>query len=136
MEEKKLKTSSDYTISLDVAKDLTNNYREAVMPLFGGIEKLVPKGFFIPFEDIKELANRYPNASGVRAYFTLPQPSFIAGEGISGILVPVEIMPDGLYKDIILTNTAKGEVGDENDTSIYDFTKPCPDCCDPSSELY
>ena len=27
-------------------------------------------------------------------------------------------------------------VGEEGDSNVYDFTKPCPDFCDPESPLF
>ncbi|TCC90052.1 hypothetical protein EZ428_12240 [Pedobacter frigiditerrae] len=130
MKKKPASILDDNRISLAEAMDRTNFWRETIKPLFDDQDAVLPKGFYIPFEDIKALSELYPEAKGARAYFTLHQPGFKKGQGISAVLVPVLIDEAGTYKDIIEPATT-----DEEDSSIYDFTKPCPHCCDPESEL-
>jgi len=126
------------SISLTEAMDRTNFFRQAAKPLFGNNTELVPKGFVIPFEDISALMAKFsdPSVVGVRAYFTLTQDDFTGG--IRGVLVPVTAQYDEtsntvIYKDLIVTYS--GDEATSSDTSIFDFTKPCPDACDNSSKL-
>ena len=135
MKDPKIKYSIDGTsISLEEAMERTNNWRQAMKPLYGNDITKVPKGFVIPMEDIIALAEKYRHneIAGVRAYFALLGPKF-EGE-VRAVLVPVQLLPTetGMYwKDLIITNAGKGD----DDSSIYDFTKPCPPSCDAGSEL-
>jgi len=131
MEKDALKPIEGTTITLSEAMDRTNNWRQTVKPIFNDDVSEVPKGFFIHFDDIKALAEKYPEAAGVRAYFTLLSPGFTPGEGVSGILVPVAFTEDRFYRDILDRADADGAPI----SSIYDFTKPCPDSCDETSPL-
>ncbi|TKC10506.1 hypothetical protein FA048_09995 [Pedobacter polaris] len=132
MKKKPTSILDDNRISLAEAMDRTNFWREAIKPLFDDHDAILPKGFYIPFEDIKALSDLYPEAIGARAYFTLHKPGFKKGEGISAVLVPVRVDDKGICKDIIEPSATS----DVEDSSIYDFTKPCPHCCDPESDLF
>ncbi|HLZ89032.1 MAG TPA: hypothetical protein VKQ52_17375 [Puia sp.] len=105
---------------------------------------LLPRAAFIPIADIKALADKYEHfygkpVVGVRAYFGLMHPKF---EGhIRLLLVPVLAVYEPEhpiqvhFRDLIVEHhRLSPDAGDE--TSIYDFTKPCPDFCDPTSILY
>jgi hypothetical protein len=135
--ESQLTNLEDSSISLADAMDRTNFWRQTAKPLFNNDSSKVPKGFMIPIADITALADKYSsyNIVGVRAYLTILQPQFKGA--IRAVLVPVteEISADGktiIYKDLILTDDE--DVAGQ--TSIYDFTKPCPDSCDTSSPLF
>jgi hypothetical protein len=84
------------------------------------------RAFYIPIQDIIELAKMHEDVEGVRAYLMLPDPQQIATVKVA--IVPVT--KDG--KDIL---RKKNETSDEQST-IYDFTQPCPHLCDTDSQLY
>lgn len=139
MTEKKTNILGESRISLAEAMNRTNYWREAIKPLFANNYDQLPRSFYIPFEDIKALADLYPDAAGARAYFTLPSPGFKRGEGVSAVLVPVVIDAEGIYRDMIIPSDSQGQdpsAPDPGEASLYDFTKPCPPCCDPESELF
>jgi hypothetical protein len=134
-------------ITLEEAENRTNYWREAIKGLYG--DGAIPLGFFIPFEDIKQLVDDYTNQNiaGIRVYFTLDDAEDI-GEHLSnkirGIMVPTVLDPsilppaDPVYRDIILPVLAYSNNPNHILTkavSIYDVTQPCPPCCDPSSPL-
>jgi hypothetical protein len=120
------------TISLAEAKKRVANWLKAAVSIFNNKIDKVPRGFFIPMADIQDLATKYPNAVGVQVYFTLDHPDFTPGDGINGILVPVELTADGVQRDMIDPEIEE----DDADSSIYDFTKPCPPTCSTGNELY
>lgn len=120
-------------IPIAEAKRRTANWRKVMQPLFKN-KRDIPKGFYIPFADIIALSELYPQAAGARAYFSLQEASFQPGQGVSAVLVPVAFTDTMEYKDIIIPEAGEGADGDNS--SVYDFTKPCPDCCDVVSDLY
>lgn len=124
------------SISVETAKRRTKNWREAVKVLFKDDLKAVPKGFMIPMEDITKLAENYKDygIAGVRAYFSFENEKFEGG--VTAVLVPVVLQKgpnnEDIYKDLIIEHSHD----DGDNTSIYDFTKPCPDSCDVASPLF
>ena len=127
------------SISKAVAVKRTSNWRNAVKVLFPHDATAVPKGFMIPIDDIEALALKYKDhkIAGVRAYFSLEDPEF--KDGVHAVLVPVILEKgidgaDDVYRDLIIENPTNA--GADDDTSIYDFTKPCPNCCDTDSPLF
>jgi len=108
----------------------------------------LPKGVYMSRNDIMDLAN-YCNADdtilGVRAYFTLESDHrlFPDSNNVKFIMVLVQDSPDHFNgKDLLHIPAGMGmralspDDGELDDSNIYDFTQPCPDCCDPTSELY
>lgn len=120
------------TISLAEAKKRVANWLKAAVSIFNNKIDKVPRGFFIPMADIQDLATKYPNAVGVQVYFTLDHPEFTPGDGINGILVPVELTADGLQKEMIDPEIDE----DDTDSSIYNFTRSCPPICNDESVIY
>ncbi len=136
-------------ISVEAAIERTENWRNFI----NGIEDFPDKstkGVYISRTDIQDLAAYLTvddSLVGVRAYFTLKNDykDFPNENEIRLIMVLVQeadaaAFPNG--RDLLtVPNTLKGivppspdpSVGDSN---IYDFTRPCPDCCDVLSELY
>ena len=93
---------------------------------------------------------------GVRAYYAFKGPHMQGGP-ISAAKYPIEALlvavyqtnarADGDYSyhhhhptyDLIVPVESKREkvgAGDEDDYSIYDITRPCPNLCDETSALY
>jgi hypothetical protein len=125
-----------YRIPLSEAVRRTTNWREFIRTQEATASYAdITRGVFISIEDIQGLASiKNPDGvSGVRAYFALDQSpeQQLPGTGsVRLILVAV----DNNNRDI-LGNTTPIGLGETED-EIYDFTKPCPDNCDPRSPLY
>jgi len=135
--------SDTTTISLDLAKIRVSRWLEAVsrMPGFKGKEHSIPRAIFIDFKDIKELVKDYPEVElkGIRIYFGLAgedQPIAPSITDLRGMVVPVLFPDGGANSSHTLDLITSGNVDDPDDTSIYDFTTPCPIFCDTTSELY
>ena len=121
------------------AVDRTSNWRRFLKKLLGEDDssKLV-RGIYISAEDIEALSaicKGDKNFQGVRAYFALltDKEKWPYVNTVKIVMVPVkkeEGNPNG--KDVcILPN-----IDNLDDSNIYDFTMPCPDCCDTTSMLY
>lgn len=105
----------------------TTNYRNYI----SGFDKdpNYIRAFNIPMEDITSLAD-FTKCPSVRAYLGMSDPKDIST--LKLVLVPV----DNLNNDILSIPVANG-VGDVVDqSSIYDFTSPCPQNCDLASPLF
>jgi hypothetical protein len=129
----KLKTNIDnLTISREEAIIRTTLWREKFMETFAGSGPSdVFRGFLIPIEDIKDIASKFPDGdiTHVRAYVSAqPQPDDEQKVTLSILLVPAGADEKDVLKRV-------DEQGVEKST-IYDFTQPCPPCCDVSSPLH
>jgi hypothetical protein len=123
MSEVEVKVPHKTTISLVEAVHETENWR---MVLFPFMQEKVLRGFYIPMKDIIDLAKMHEDAIAVRGYFILNDPKRFTDVRIA--LVPVG--EDG--KDILFRKNLAGE----EQSTIYDFTQPCPHLCDEGSPLY
>lgn len=112
------------TISLEKAVTGTTNWRMILYPF---MNDNVIRGFYIPIQDIVELGKMHQECEGVRGYFSLEEPEKFTS--VKMILVPV----DKNGHDIL--SKPAGDNGEEEST-IYDFTQPCPHLCDTVSPLY
>lgn len=135
-------------IPVDLAIAKTTNWRNFMAQSFPEADvKALPKAVYISKGDIQDMA-RYCEADdsilGVRAYFTLEN-AFKEGEKneVKFIMVLVKETigyingQDMLYIPAGLGMKALSpDGGDLDDSNVYDFTRPCPDCCDPSSPLF
>ena len=144
----KLLKPTHVRISLETAKKRTENWRKFISKVFiGANPATMPKAVYISKKDIEALSvyTLNPKVYGVRAYFTLDSDYVLHPEqnNIRLIMVPVgeaEGMENG--KDMFkwsadfLAETTGEFAAEEGDSSIYDFTAPCPDCCDTTSPLY
>lgn len=103
----------------------------------------IPRAVLIPIADILAIVNRYQfmdkngdirnELQGIRAYFAIKDGDEDLPDDITALIVPVDLRG----KDIVRTVDLGDGVGDdENNSQIYDFTKPCPDLCDPESPLF
>jgi hypothetical protein len=118
-----IKPLQSTTIPLQQAILETTNWRNWIQP---HMNDHIIRAFYIPIQDIIELAKMHEGVEGVRAYLMLPDPQQIATVKVA--IVPVT--KDG--KDIL---RKKSDTIDEQST-IYDFTQPCPHLCDTGSDLY
>jgi hypothetical protein len=106
---------------------LTNmsNWRKIARPVMGNN---FLRGFYIPHDDLLEVRRNHPDARGVRAYFSILDQNTIAS--IHLYIVPV----DERGKDILIP--AKDNDGKYYESTVYDFTQPCPNQCDFESPYY
>lgn len=118
------------TISLETAEKWAKEWRDDQSSFNKYFEC---KAFFIPLEDLKEVLNQ-TGVEAVRAYIGVEEKGINDFEeklmlvGVTGIS---KTNPNG--KDM-LTVLPNGKL-DPRDGSIYDFSRPCPSACDPSSPL-
>ena len=116
-------------IPLSEAETLTQNWRTFIAP-----QAIVPSSFihafYIPMDDITQLAAFHTEAIAVRAYVCMENTTDPMTAKI--VLVPVsEKNTDILSTYIPGTDGTSVEV-----STIYDFTQPCPQACDFESPLY
>jgi hypothetical protein len=127
------------TIPVNMAKARVKRFREQLIDQVP--EANIPRAILIPIDDLMAIVEKYTivdaegnthnTLSGVRAYFAVKVTDQDLDDDVTALIVAV----DKQGKDII--NTSKGLSGeDDEDSEIYDFTKPCPDVCDPESPLY
>jgi hypothetical protein len=126
------------TISVPEAKARVERFRKVLsgaMP-----EENIPRAVLIPIADILAIIDKFQftdkngetrnELQGVRAYFAIKEADEALPNDVTALIVPVDLKGN----DIINTGVSLGE--DTEDTDIYDFTKPCPDVCDPESPLF
>src|ERR1700761_9601699 len=98
-------------------------------------QQLIFRAINIRIDDLLWLITEHPDASSVRIYMSLPEAD--SPHQICGMLVPV----DGQNKDM-LTLASDEDVTKEQmmteaaNSTVYDFTQPCPTVCNPSSPLF
>jgi hypothetical protein len=100
----------------------------------------IPRAVLIPIDDLLAIIERYSavdengnvhnTLQGIRAYFAVKATDKDLDNDITALIVPV----NKLGNDVITTKVGVGD--DEDDTEIYDFTKPCPSECDEESPLF
>lgn len=119
---------TDNTIPEQEAVGITTNWRNYISGIDSDPNYI--KAFNIPMVDIQELA-AFTQCTSVRAYLSMKVPGDITS--LSLILVPV----DKNNKDILsipLPNGASEEAAEQS--TIYDFSTPCPQACDVDSPLF
>jgi hypothetical protein len=116
------------TISEDDAIRITTNWRNYM----GKGNPDFIRAFEIPLDDITNLAaltERFGGA-GVRAYIGLN----VEGDPTSAKLAIVPIDANG--NDVLKVPEGFGQAAMVEDSTIFDFTNPCPQACDLNSPLY
>jgi hypothetical protein len=127
------------TIPLKAAVARVTRFREQLSKQ--APESTIPRAILIPINDLMAIVEKYSSVDeagnitnelqGVRAYFAVKLTDEQLDDDVTALIVAV----DKNGKDIIpTTDTGLGNPGDGSE--IYDFTKPCPDVCDPESPLY
>jgi hypothetical protein len=111
------------SISLQEGVRITTNWRDYISVLDPGSEYI--RAFNIPMEDIMELA-KFTRCPSVRAYLSMAVPNDISS--LKVVLVPV----DDNNIDILSVPGPSGLT----ESSIFDFTSPCPKTCDINSPLF
>ncbi len=128
------------TISLNEARRRTENWKVFLESTYASLNpRYLSKGVFISKEDIfalAEMCNTLPDAMGARAYFTITDMHRELAEknNVTVLMVPVVKSSNPGGSDVVSTGLTSD--GDDDDTTIYDFTKPCPDYCDPDSPIF
>ncbi|MFB9845024.1 hypothetical protein [Mucilaginibacter ginsenosidivorans] len=130
---------ADTSIAIEVAKIRVKRWLNWAIESnsYNGNPQSIPRAIMISFNDIDAIREKYKEQSlkGIRLYFGLngeddPKPPTTAN--LCGLIVPVffadKYRP---HADIVINDPAN-----PNDTSVYDFTSPCPVYCDFQSELY
>jgi hypothetical protein len=137
--------STKEIIPVDVAIAKTTYWRQFMESNFTADPKATPKAVYISRGDIQDLAGfceADDSILGVRAYFTLER-AFKEGDSneVKFVMVLVKDTPGYVNGEDLLyvpqgMKALSPNLGAEDDSNIYNFTKPCPDCCDPSSPLF
>ena len=111
------------------AIEITTNYRNYI----AGIDPKLnyPRAFLIPMEDITQLA-QFQNCPNVRAYLTMDVPGDVST--IKVILVPVNEQNQDVLS--ISVPGAPDDAAVTDQSTIYDFSSPCPQACDIDSPLF
>ena len=116
---------ADDTIPEQLAIDITTNWRNYITNFDPSPDYI--RAFNIPMEDITELSHFYKCPS-VRAYLSMGIPGDISSLKI--VLVPVDASGNDILQ--IPNGTEAGFA----QSTIYDFTSPCPQVCDVNSPLF
>jgi len=111
------------SISLKEGVRVTTNWRDYISALDPSPQYI--RAFNIPMEDIMELA-QFTKCPSVRAYLSMTVPNDISS--LKVVLVPV----DANNIDVL---SVPGPTG-VDESSIFDFTSPCPQVCDLNSPLF
>jgi hypothetical protein len=114
------------TISLEEGIAITTNWRNYMNP--NGENPDFIRAFFIPLDDIKylyDLTKEY-GGEGVRAYIGLEK----EGDPSSAKLAIVPTSGAEPGTDVL------DDPNDNLESTIFDFTTPCPQACDFSSPLF
>lgn len=125
------------TIPLSEAIDRVTRFRDQLINQVPDTN--IPRAILIPIDDLLAIVEKYATVDtdgnitsslrGVRAYFAVKEGDQTLPDDVTALIVPV----DKAGNDIITyPNTLQGT----DDSEIYDFTKPCPDVCDPESPLF
>lgn len=116
------------TIHLSDGSAMTKSWRDYI----SGIDKNPNyiRAFNIPMADISKLAS-FAQSSSVRAYLALGTPGDISS--LKLVLVPVNTA-DG--KDITGVPDSGVTGATVTDSTVFDFTSPCPQTCDITSPLF
>lgn len=139
--------STRVIIPVDVAIAKTTYWRKFMQETFSADVTTVPKAVYISRNDIIDMAKYFENDDtllGARAYFTLEN-EFKETETNQVKFVMVLVKDTKGYfngQDLMYIpagadmEALSPDGGDLDDSNVFDFTKPCPDCCDVTSPLY
>lgn len=134
-----MKAINTPTIPLTEAIARVTRFREQLIDQVP--EANIPRAVLIPIDDLLAIVEKYSvvdddgnirnSLQGVRAYFAVKVTDKDLPDDITALIVPVDLKGND-----ICTNPVGGVKNPGDDSEIYDFTKPCPDVCDPESPLY
>ncbi len=128
------------TIPLDDAITRVTLFREKMLKSAAVPEESIPRAILIPIDDLLAIIQKYATVDdegnvkssliGVRTYFAIKPTDHDLPDEVTALVVAV----DKQGNDLI--NTTSGLGAEDEGTEIYDFTRPCPDVCDPESPLF
>jgi len=138
------------TIPLSVAIQRAANWRKLVSAIPSGQsaakgdgslnspaipQQLIFRAINISMADIDALRQQHPDASSIRLYLSLPVAEYQFQ--ICGMLVPVDAQNKDLLTLASNENVTQDEMlNDASNSTVYDFTQPCPTMCDTGSALF
>jgi hypothetical protein len=97
--------------------------------------QLLFRAINIRMEDIDYLKMQHPDAHSIRLYMSIPDPDFPFQ--ICGMLVPVDAQNKDMLTLASSENVTEAEMmNDATNSTVYDFTQPCPSMCNTSSPLF
>ena len=111
------------TIPLAEGTTLTTNWRNYISAVDPNPNYI--RAFNIPMADITSLA-KFTKCTSVRAYLAMVTPGDVST--LKVVLVPV----DANGNDI----TGIPGAGDVTESTVFDFSSPCPNTCDINSPLF
>jgi hypothetical protein len=130
-------------ISLQEGMNRTNNWRQAVKPIYGGIETNMPHAIFIPFKDILELNDLHDRITeyaippsttpvpicivGVRAYLSMENPVVPTEKTpLSAISDPVNAVMVPVFQIMSERPPGSGNTAYCENVPTYDLIAPVP----------
>ena len=129
------------TIPLSDAIARVTLFREKMVKSATIPESNIPRAILIPIDDLLAIIQKYTTVDeegnvkstllGVRTYFAIKASDQNLTDEVTALVVAVDLQGN----DLINTTSTLG-VGEEGGSEIYDFTRPCPDVCDPESPLF
>ncbi len=128
-------------IPVDTAIKRTENWRNFMKDKSATSDaRKIPKAVYISKADIVDMAKQCEaddSIAGVRAYFTLNNEfaENIKNE-VRFVMVLVRVSDTKPFGEDVLYAPASGDGVGGEPSNVYDYTKPCPDCCDTDSPLY
>jgi hypothetical protein len=136
-EEKELKHHHHHRrggrVSIEQAKKEIRRWKDQFLELGDDPPYDFVQSFFIPMDDIKHLYENYKHLdpSGVRAYIGIMDKDENGCAPLRLLLMPAKKHKD-FYNHHHGHHASDTDAGD---SSIYDFTMPCPDVCSESNEI-
>ncbi|OQP68250.1 hypothetical protein [Niastella populi] len=120
-------------IPLEQAKKEIKRWKEHIADMGDDCPYDYVQSFFIPMEDIKRLYENYQHLhpTGVRAYIGIKEKNEKGCAPLRLLLVPATKHTD-FYNNGPLADEAGNNAGN---SSVYDFTMPCPDVCASENDL-
>lgn len=111
-------------ISIDQARAETKRWRDHHHIHDLRVKPGHTKAFFIPMFDLQCLLDYYKdlNPTGVRVYIGMKEENDSSCSPLRALLVPATETED-------FWDAGCGQPGAVDESSIYDFTAPCPDTC-------
>ena len=116
-------------VSVEQARKEIKRWKHHVLSLGEDCPYDFVKAFFIPMDDIKHLYENYKDLGpdGVRAYIGITDKNEKGCAPLRLLLVPATEDTD--FYDCYPGHQNDEGVNNVGDSSIYDFTMPCPDVC-------
>ena len=138
----KLTEPTRVIIPVETAIERTTNWRNFMKDKTSTKDaRKIPKAVYMSRTDIIDMARQCEaddSIAGMRAYFTInTEFTEDVKNEIRFVMVLVRASDTKAFGEDILyasENMVGGNVG--GDSNVYDFTKPCPDVCDPDSPLF